>query len=144
VLAGSACPGCESAHYVVRNPDRGVVAIPRDTPELRAKAEKLMHDQFPGGFVIDDVRAVAIAPSYRTVTRIGPVAEVQTNQRHEVLLSYHAGQPLPVVPVQEPAAAMNLPPPPGPLAAPTVSPISATVQPGPLGGLPAQPVPINR
>src|SRR5262245_46353025 len=28
VLGGCACLGCESAHYVVRGPDRGVVAIP--------------------------------------------------------------------------------------------------------------------
>ncbi len=30
-----ACPGCETAHYVTRSPDSGIVAIPENTPALR-------------------------------------------------------------------------------------------------------------
>src|SRR6516165_11111981 len=100
VLSVCACLGCESAHYVLRAPDHGVVAIPEDTPELRAKAEKLMHDHFPGGYVIDDVRLVALGRPYHTITQVGPFAEVETHQRHEVMLSYHAGLPIATLPVQ--------------------------------------------
>jgi hypothetical protein len=133
-LTGCVCLGCEDAHYVVRNPDRGVVAIPRDTPELRAKAEKLMHEQFPGGYVIDDVRDVAVGRPYHTITQVGPFAEVETHQRHEVMLSYHAGLPIATLPVQAG--------PPG-TAVPVVQPVSQTVPQSRPDGLPAQPVPIQ-
>jgi hypothetical protein len=140
VLSSCACLGCESAHYVLRGPDSGVVAIPEDTPELRAKAEKLMHDQFPGGYVIDDVRVVPLGRQYHTITQVGPFAEVETHQRHEVMMYYHAGQPAPAVPVGTPVVAS----PPNPRVASPVQPASATVQPGPSDGLPPQPVPVNR
>ena len=137
------CLGCETAHYVVRKPDSGCVAIPEDTPELRAKAEKLMHDQFPGGYVIDDVRVVPIGRPYRTVVQVGPVAEVQTHQPHEVLLTYHAGQPAPAIPVQEGAPVARVASPPAPLAPPTVQPASLTVPSALPSGLPPQPIPVN-
>jgi hypothetical protein len=147
------CLGCESAHYVVRGPDSGVVAIPSDTPELRAKAEKLMHEQFPAGYVLDDVRVVAIGHPYETVTQIGPFAEVQHHQRHEVMLYYHSGQGGPAVPVVAPVIAaaptrMAPPivvasPPPAPPVAQTVQPVSLTVQQPLPDGLPPQPVPVK-
>jgi hypothetical protein len=71
------CSSFENAHYVVRNPTSGVVAIPEDTPELRAKAEKLMHEQFPGGYVIDDVHVVDVGRLH--------------HPHPEVMLYYHAG-----------------------------------------------------
>ena len=142
VLSVCACLGCESAHYVLRAPDHGVVAIPEDTPELRAKAEKLMHDHFPGGYVIDDVRLVALGRPYHTITQVGPFAEVETHQRHEVMLYYHVGQLPAVVPVRAGLGVVASPP--NPVAAPPVQPASATVQPGPSDGLPSQPVPVSR
>jgi hypothetical protein len=114
------CPGCETAHYVVRNPSGGVVAIPEDTPELRAKAEKLMHEQFPGGYVIDDVRVVAVGRPHHL--------------HDEVMLSYHAGVP---TPAGAPVVAVA---PPGPVVVPHVQPASLTEQPG---GLPPQPIPVS-
>jgi hypothetical protein len=142
VLSGLASLGCESAHYVIRSPDRGVVAIPRDTPELRTKAEKLMHDQFPGGYVIDDVRAVPVGHPYQTITRVGPFAEVETHRRHEVMLYYHDGHLVPAVPVQ--AGIPVVASPPSPSVTPAVQPVSATAQPARSDGLPPQPVPVNR
>jgi hypothetical protein len=115
------CMGCESAHYVMRNPDRGAVAIPEDTPALRAKAEKLMHDQFPGGYVIDDVRVVVYGHHHG----------------QEVMLSYHSAEAptpaggAPVVPVGTS---------PNPYVVPHVQPALLTQQ---QGGLPPQPVPVN-
>jgi hypothetical protein len=142
VLGGCACLGCESAHYVVRGPDRGVVAIPVDTPELRAKAERLMHDQFPGGYVIDDVRVVPLGAPYRTVTRVGPVAEIETHQRHEVMLYYHAGLPAPAVPLAAATPAIGVPSSPAVMSA--VQPVSLPAQPRPPDGLPPQPIPVSR
>jgi hypothetical protein len=139
VLSGAVfCLGCESAHYVLRGPDNGVVAIPEDTPELRAKAEKLMHEQFPGGYVLDEVRVVPVGRPYHTVTRVGPFAEVERHQQHEVLMYYHAGHAVPAVPVGAPVVKVASPP--SPPVAPPVQPASLTV---PSGGLPPQPVPVN-
>jgi len=115
------CLGCESAHYVVRNPDRGVVAIPEDTPGLRAKAEKLMHEQFPGGYVIDDVRVVEVGRPH--------------NHHEEVMLFYHAGAP-----TSAGAPVVSIATPPGLAVVPHVQPASLTSQPGEL---PPQPVPVN-
>ena len=141
VLIG--CLGCESAHYVLRSPDSGVVAIPADTPELRAKAEKLMHDQFPAGYVLDDVRVVAVGLPYRTVVQVGPIAEVKDHQRHEVMLYYHSGQaaPAPLVSVGTPVAKGAVPP--SPVGAASVQPVSQTVQPALPDGLPPQPVAVR-
>jgi hypothetical protein len=139
LLAGSVfCLGCESAHYVLRGPDNGVVAIPVDTPEMRAKAEKLMHEQFPAGYVLDEVRVVAVGRPYHTVTRVGPFAEVERHQQHEVLMYYHAGQLAPAVPMAAPVVKIASPP--SSAAAPPVQPASLTV---PSGGLPPQPIPVN-
>jgi hypothetical protein len=132
------CLGCESAHYVLRGPSSGVVAIPEDTPEQHAKAEKLMHDQFPAGYVVDEVRVVPVGRPYHTVTQFGPYAEVETHRHHEVLMYYHAGLPAAVVPVGTPVVKVAAPV--NPVVAPPVQPASLTVQPG---GLPAQPVPVN-
>jgi hypothetical protein len=129
------CLGCESAHYVIRNPDQGVVAIPHDTPELRAKAEKLMHEQFPGGYVIDDVRVVWVGRPH--------------HEREEVMLYYHAGAPTPAGP---PVASVARPP--APVVMPHVQPAALAAQPAALpvqpaalaaqpGDLPPQPIPVN-
>jgi hypothetical protein len=121
VAALLGCTGCESAHYVMRNPDRGIVGIPEDTPALRAKAEKLMHEQFPGGYVIDDVSVVVYGHHHG----------------QEVVLSYHAaGAPAPAggAPVVPVAASSN------PYVVPHVQPAVLTQQ---QSDLPPQPIPVN-
>jgi hypothetical protein len=139
VLSASAfCLGCETAHYALRGPDSGVVAIPEDSPEMRAKAEKLMREQFPGGYVLDEVRVVPVGRPYHTVTRVGPFAEVERHQQHEVLMYYHAGHLAPAVPMA--AAVVKIASPPSPPAASPVQPASLTV---PSGGLPPQPIPVD-
>ena len=49
--------GCSSARYVMRDPDRGVVAIPSNSTAWpfnhRKKAEQMMQEHFPEGYVID-------------------------------------------------------------------------------------------
>ncbi len=80
-----------------------------------------MHQQFPGGYVIDDVRLVAVGRPY--------------HQREEVMLYYHAG-----VPLSAGGPVVRVAPPPGPMVIPPVQPASLTGQPG---GLPPQPVPVN-
>jgi hypothetical protein len=125
-LAG--CQTGPSAHYVVRNPDSGIVAIPQDTPDLRVKAEKLMHEQFPGGYVIDDVRTVLVGRPHHL--------------HNEVMLYYHTGAtPAPDAPVVATGT------PPGTVVMPHVQQASLTAQPSSMpatsGGLPPQPVPVN-
>jgi hypothetical protein len=134
-LACCGLAGCAHPHYVVKNPDSGVIAIAEDTPELRAKAEQLMHEHLPGGYVIDDVRMVPLGAPYETVTQVGPFAEVSVHQRHEYLLRYHAARPEAVVPV-------GYSPPPTASVATSARPpqeAPATVP----GGLPPQPVPVG-
>jgi hypothetical protein len=139
-VVGGAALGCQTAHYVARYPDRGIVAIPHDTPELRAKAEKLMHDQFPAGYVIDDVRAVPLGRAYETITRVGPYAEVELHQRHEVMLYYH-GQQAGVAQAPHTGEVAAYPGTPGSGLQQTSA---ASVQAGAPSGLPAQPVPVSR
>jgi hypothetical protein len=107
------------------------VAIPEDTPALRAKAEKLMQDQFPGGYVIDDVHVVAVGRPH--------------NQHTEVMLYYHAG-----VPVAQGVPPVSAAAPSGLVVMPHVQPASLTTQPvaaqpaaAQPGGLPPEPVPVD-
>jgi len=44
--------GCATARYVLLEPGGGAVAIPRDTPENRAKANALMAQRCPAGYEI--------------------------------------------------------------------------------------------
>lgn len=52
-----AVAGCQSARYVMRDQTQGVVAIPDNSNSWpsynRKKAEKLMQEHFPEGYVID-------------------------------------------------------------------------------------------
>jgi hypothetical protein len=141
VLACSGFLGCEHPHYVVKHPDSGIVAIAEDTPELRAKAEKLMQEHLPGGYVVDAVRWVPIGAAYQTVSYVGPYAEIETHQKRELMLYYHAASIPPVVPVRyetaRPLVPIPAPPPPGPAtpAAPAILPADA---------LPPQPIPVGQ
>jgi len=51
-VAMSALTGCQSARYVVRESDHGVVAIPLDSSKYRREAEELMQEHFPDGYTI--------------------------------------------------------------------------------------------
>ncbi|HUG90839.1 MAG TPA: hypothetical protein VML55_08405 [Planctomycetaceae bacterium] len=52
VLVLASLAGCQSARYVVRESDHGVVAIPLDTPKYRREAEELMREHFPDGYTV--------------------------------------------------------------------------------------------
>jgi hypothetical protein len=96
-----------------------------------------MHEHLPGGYVIDDVRTVALGAPYRTVTQVGPVAEVEVHQRHEIMLYYHAPRAEAVVPA-------HYNPPPTATSAITVARPAQEVPPAVQGaGLPQQPIPIG-
>jgi hypothetical protein len=128
------CASTEHAHYVVRNNNSGIVAIREDTPELRAKAENLMHQQFPAGYVIDDVRVVAVGRPH--------------HMHDEVMLYYHSGTApagAPVVVVGGPPGTVVVPHvPPGAVPAqPAPAPIQPTSGTAPPGGLPPEPIPVN-
>ncbi len=57
VTSGFGLAGCSSARYVLRESDRGIVAIPANTNNWpwkhRDDAEKLMQQHFPVGFQIN-------------------------------------------------------------------------------------------
>jgi hypothetical protein len=58
--------GCKSrpeARYVMRAPDSGVIAMPKDTPENRERAFALMQSHFPEGFeVVCEGEEAVVAP----------------------------------------------------------------------------------
>jgi hypothetical protein len=86
------------------------------------------------------VRVVPLGRPYETITSVGPFAEVEVHQRHEVMLYYHS-QPPGVRPAMA-AAPMGAPA--SVAGAPAVQQASAvSVQPGPANSLPAQPVPVG-
>ncbi len=136
LLICGACLGCQTAHVVTRYPDGGVIAIPEDTPELRAKAEKLMKEHLPLGYVVTDVRMIPLGHPYQTVVQVGPIAEVETHQRHEFLLTYHA-------PGTTASAPAPYPPPPPSVAQNTPPPVQRVSAPSLPDGLPAQPIPVG-
>ncbi len=50
-LLGSTA-GCESARYVSKNADEGIIALPSDNERNRKKAERMMAAHFPDGYEI--------------------------------------------------------------------------------------------
>jgi hypothetical protein len=58
-MAGTAlsCSGCAAGRYVMRSPDRGVIAIPANSNQWpsrhRQTAENLMGQHFPAGYVVE-------------------------------------------------------------------------------------------
>jgi hypothetical protein len=138
VLGGCVCLGCAHPHFVSKNADGGVIALPRDTPMMHAKADRMMRKQFPDGFVIDNEQVVAVGSPYETRTRMGPMVKVETHQEHEIYITYHSIHAHPPAPVPVPGA-------PGPAAVATAAP--APQAPPPVaqlpGGLPSQPVPYH-
>jgi hypothetical protein len=71
-----ALAGCQSARYVVRESDHGVVAIPLDSSQYRKEAEELMREHFPDGY---------------TIVREEHAPREQTTTHHERITSQFAG-----------------------------------------------------
>ena len=61
--------GCQSARYVLKEPDRGVVAIPVQALNwpinYREEADKLMADHFPAGFVVEKEEEITVGERTR-------------------------------------------------------------------------------
>ncbi|HID21097.1 MAG TPA: hypothetical protein EYP14_01670, partial [Planctomycetaceae bacterium] len=100
--------GCQSARYVLKEPDRGVVAIPVTTLNWpvnhRKSAEKLMADHFPEGYVIDREEEVVVGQRMHyyedthesedegdgSITRVAGVSGfAETEPKRELRISYH-------------------------------------------------------
>lgn len=55
--------GCQSARYIQKTEDRGVVAIPRNSnryPNYRDQANELMIEHFPDGYLIEHEEEVVV------------------------------------------------------------------------------------
>jgi len=70
ILLGSTACGC--VRYVQKGPDYGVVAMPMDTNvwpfQFRQKAEKLMQDHFPNGYVIENEGEAVVGQTIESET----------------------------------------------------------------------------
>ena len=62
--------GCSSARFVLKEPGRGIVAIPANTnywpTKHREHARELMQQHFPGGYKIDKEEEVAVGETTAT------------------------------------------------------------------------------
>ena len=92
VVTGGCLSGCHSARYVLRETDRGSVAIPANTNMWRWKhrddAEKLMKQLFPAGYGIDREVEEVVG---KTPTS-GEDTDGQTVQLAEGLVTLDTGQ----------------------------------------------------
>jgi hypothetical protein len=86
--------GCGGARYVVREPDRGIVAIPSNTPKNQAKAAELMLAHFPQGYVIDDEQEAQVGHWSNAIQYVGPWHTYAMPPRHEWYISYHGMPPI--------------------------------------------------
>jgi len=84
--------GCQSARYVLREPDRGIVAIPANTNmwpwKHRDDAEILMKQHFPAGYQIDREFEEVVGKT----TTSGEDTDGQTVQLAEGLVTLDTGQ----------------------------------------------------
>lgn len=84
--------GCQSARYVLRESDRGIVAIPANTNiwpwKHRDDAEKLMKQHFPAGYQIDREVEEVVGKT----TTSGEDTDGQTVQLAEGLVTLDTGQ----------------------------------------------------
>jgi hypothetical protein len=71
VLLLLALAGCQSARYVVRETDHGIVAIPADSPKHLSEAEELMREHFPDGYRVVREEVVALEDASGDGTRDG-------------------------------------------------------------------------
>ncbi len=86
--------GCSSARYVLRESDRGIVAIPANTNmwpwKHRDDAHRLMKEHFPGGYQIDRELEEVVGKTTttgedtdgQTVQLAGGLVTLDTGQRH--------------------------------------------------------------
>ncbi len=84
--------GCQSARYVLREADRGIVAIPANTNmwpwKHRDDAEKLMKQHFPVGYQIDREVEEVVGKT----TTSGEDTDGQTVQLAKGLVTLDTGQ----------------------------------------------------
>lgn len=84
--------GCQSARYVLRESDRGIVAIPANTNmwpwKHRDDAEKLMQQHFPNGYQIDREFEEVVGKT----TTSGEDSDGQTVKLAEGLVTLDTGQ----------------------------------------------------
>jgi len=112
VASATILVGCQSARYVLKEPDRGVVAIPVSALNWpvnhRKAAEKLMADHFPEGYVIDREEEVVVGQRTHyyedahesededdgSIIRIGGVSGfAETEPKRELRIFYHRVDP---------------------------------------------------
>ena len=103
--------GCQSARYVVREADHGVVAIPVGSDRYRREAEQLMQEHFPDGFTVVREEEVFVEDTTSPSQQIrGELAEQSnrplgsaaapgegmstTGQRAELRITYFRDQPV--------------------------------------------------
>jgi hypothetical protein len=84
--------GCSSARYVLRDSDRGIVAIPANTNmwpwKHRDDADRLMNEHFPGGYQIDRELEEVVGKT----TTTGEDTDGQTVQLAGGLVTLDTGQ----------------------------------------------------
>lgn len=117
--------GCQSARYVVRESDHGVVAIPVGSERYRREAEELMQEHFPDGFTIVREEAVLVEqapgpgqhvrgelaeqsnrPFANAATPAGD-AQPATGQRAELRITYFRDQPVSPLASGDPPAGLE-------------------------------------
>jgi hypothetical protein len=113
ILSIAFLAGCQSARYVVREADHGVVAIPVGSERYRREAEQLMREHFPDGYTIVREEEVLVDQTPTTTQQIrsqlaeqgrrpfagagapGPGGGMTTtNERAEVRITYFRDQPV--------------------------------------------------
>ena len=72
--------GCQSARYVVRESDHGVVAIPVGSERYRREAEQLMQEHFPDGFTVVREEQVLVEDTPSSAGQIRSELAAQSNR----------------------------------------------------------------
>jgi hypothetical protein len=104
--------GCQSARYVVRESDHGIVAIPVGSERYRREAEELMQEHFPDGYTVvreeevlvedttspsQQIRGELAEPSNRPFASAAAApadGQPATGQRAELRITYFRDQPV--------------------------------------------------
>ena len=115
--------GCQSARYVVRESDHGIVAIPVGSERYRRDAEELMQEHFPDGYTIvreeevlvedtpspgQHIRGELAEPSNRPFSSAaaGPHGAAE-GQRAELRITYFRDQPVSPLASGDPPAGLE-------------------------------------
>jgi hypothetical protein len=85
--------GCQSARYILKEGDHGIIAIPNNSNwpvDHRANARELMDRHFPNGYVIDREEEIAVgnelsthAGEFSTVTLSQDTTEWRISYRQQ-------------------------------------------------------------